>query len=180
MKYHVSKKFSSFDEFNSFTHGWDADFSASNRGECQAQIEHIDSSSVLINTGSYAQATIQRGTTPPGMHTFAIPFYVHWPMYWRNIPITTNSLMLFPKDRVLELSFKKYIGQSPKQYINHQRLRHCNEELRRISPQQKSVNQVAMSWGFWHMGQFSHDYKKLFGQTPGTTLAEHSGKALIQ
>jgi AraC family ethanolamine operon transcriptional activator len=315
MKYHVSKKFSSFDEFNSFTHGWDADFSANTKAECQAQIEQVHSDGVLINTGSYTQATIQRGTTPSGMHTFAIPFWIRGPMYWRNIPVITNSLMVFPKDRelyaaakgpvsicsisvaedlvakqlslcsknvshalntgrawqlqtcqwqslhksmhvysefvtqqgdhgqhsglresleedllvsmldlllesveevapirpeaaakntqraldylreqgrepvviadlcsavgisrrVLELSFKKYIGQSPKQYSNHQRLRHCNEELRRTSPKQKSVNQVAISWGFWHMGQFGHDYKKLFGQTPGTTLAEYSG-----
>jgi AraC-like DNA-binding protein len=73
--------------------------------------------------------------------------------------------------RVLELSFKKYLGQSPKQFSNHRRLRHCHEELRRTSPQQKSVKQVAISWGFWHMGQFGRDYKQLFGQTPGTTLA---------
>jgi AraC family ethanolamine operon transcriptional activator len=74
--------------------------------------------------------------------------------------------------RVLELSFKKYIGLSPKQFSNQQRMHSCHEELLRGSPLHNSVSQVAMSWGFWHMGQFGSDYKKLFGQTPGTTLAE--------
>jgi AraC family ethanolamine operon transcriptional activator len=74
--------------------------------------------------------------------------------------------------RVLELSFKKYIGLSPKQFSNYQRMRDCHAELLLGSRQQNSVSQVAMNWGFWHMGQFGSDYKKLFGQTPSATLAE--------
>jgi AraC-like DNA-binding protein len=308
MNYQVRQNFSSFEEFNSFNHGWDTDFSLCSNQPYQARIEQFSSDEILVNTASFSQGTIQRGTTPPGMHTFALPVLIQGPMYWRNIPVHTQCLMAFPENRelhavangamnmctisvhddriskqlavsgeythhalnkvgatelqdhqwhklhnllrlyseclaqqgnnrysrlleetlldgildllmgsatagvpirmeaaarntrraleymyaqqrepviiadlcsalgisrrVLELSFKKYIGLSPKQFSNHQRICSCHEELLLGSPQHNSVNEVAMSWGFWHMGQFGHDYKKLFGQTPGTTLAE--------
>jgi len=33
------------------------------------------------------------------------------------------------------------------------------------------VKQVAYAHGFWHLGQFAHDYKRLFGESPSETLA---------
>ena len=32
------------------------------------------------------------------------------------------------------------------------------------------VADVANEWGFWHMGGFAADYRKLFGELPSTTL----------
>ena len=29
---------------------------------------------------------------------------------------------------------------------------------------------IAARWGFWHMGQFSRDYKQQFGELPSVTL----------
>jgi len=29
---------------------------------------------------------------------------------------------------------------------------------------------VANAWGFWHMGQFARDYRRLFGELPSDTL----------
>jgi AraC family ethanolamine operon transcriptional activator len=33
------------------------------------------------------------------------------------------------------------------------------------------VKTVALDHGFWHFGNFSQDYRKLFGETPSETLA---------
>jgi AraC-like DNA-binding protein len=33
-----------------------------------------------------------------------------------------------------------------------------------------TVQDVAAHWGFWHLGQFAQDYKRLFGELPSTTL----------
>jgi AraC-like DNA-binding protein len=33
-----------------------------------------------------------------------------------------------------------------------------------------AVQDVAAHWGFWHLGQFAQDYKRLFGELPSTTL----------
>jgi AraC family ethanolamine operon transcriptional activator len=32
------------------------------------------------------------------------------------------------------------------------------------------VADVANKWGFWHMGQFAADYRKLFAELPTETL----------
>ena len=29
---------------------------------------------------------------------------------------------------------------------------------------------VAMRWGFWHLGRFSAEYRGFFGESPGRTL----------
>ena len=42
--------------------------------------------------------------------------------------------------------------------------------LKSTDPKLATISQIAIEWGFWHMGQFSADYKKMFGETPSTTL----------
>ena len=37
------------------------------------------------------------------------------------------------------------------------------------------VQDVAAAWGFWHLSQFSSDYRKLFGARPSDTLREAIG-----
>ena len=34
----------------------------------------------------------------------------------------------------------------------------------------QSVQDIAASWGFWHLSQFATDYRKLFGVRPSDTL----------
>jgi hypothetical protein len=33
------------------------------------------------------------------------------------------------------------------------------------------VKSIALSHGFWHLGQFAHDYRATFGEAPSETLA---------
>ena len=33
-----------------------------------------------------------------------------------------------------------------------------------------SVADAANEWGFWHMGQFAKDYRRMFGELPSETL----------
>jgi AraC family ethanolamine operon transcriptional activator len=33
------------------------------------------------------------------------------------------------------------------------------------------IADVANDWGFWHMGQFAKDYRRMFGELPSDTLA---------
>ena len=32
------------------------------------------------------------------------------------------------------------------------------------------IKSVALGHGFWHLGQFAHDYRATFGETPSDTL----------
>jgi AraC-like DNA-binding protein len=73
--------------------------------------------------------------------------------------------------RTLETGFRDMLDMSPKQFINTSRLRGCREELalQRGEPGGRIVD-TAHSWGFFHLGQFAADYRKLFGELPSQTL----------
>ena len=42
--------------------------------------------------------------------------------------------------------------------------------LRIAEPKRFSIADAANRWGFWHMGQFTADYRELFGELPSKTL----------
>ena len=71
--------------------------------------------------------------------------------------------------RSLEQHFRKYTGTSPKQFIQITRLEHCRKALLAATPDSK-VSSIALQHGFWHMGQFSQTYRRIFGETPSETL----------
>jgi AraC family ethanolamine operon transcriptional activator len=72
-------------------------------------------------------------------------------------------------ERTLIYAFKEYLGITPKAFLNISRLNRVRRELEcaRVA----SVTDAATLWGFWHMGQFSADYKRFFGELPSQTLA---------
>ena len=59
---------------------------------------------------------------------------------------------------------------TPKSYLAGQRLFGVHRELWRSAPSKALVSNVAENWGYWHMGQFAADYRKLFGELPSSTL----------
>ena len=48
------------------------------------------------------------------------------------------------------------------------RLNRVRVELMRNQKFNK-ISDIANKWGFWHMGQFAHDYHKLFNEKPSQT-----------
>jgi len=73
-------------------------------------------------------------------------------------------------ERTLQYAFLGHYGVTPKTYLKHYRLNGVRRELWRSNPDTTKVNDVASLWGFWHMGQFAADYRKLFGELPSETL----------
>jgi AraC-like DNA-binding protein len=73
--------------------------------------------------------------------------------------------------RSLFTGFRRYRNTSPMLYLKEVRLRHVNEELQRLSPGSDTVTAVAFRWGFSHLGHFTTDYKRRFGESPSETLA---------
>lgn len=304
----TSRTFDSFEAFNSFPHGWDTEFRVTSGEDFRASIKHVASEGILVNSAGFTQATLQRGSTPPGMRTLALPRRVDGPTSWLNHDIDDQSLMLFPESRELlcvssarmhvdtlsvadamferqlaeidvtderplrdgqvvrvspgkrlhlqqclesldaccklrpavatgdklerflaeelvyqfaslalgtgeeahrlpfhaaarttrramrfilprlrtpltvaevcadsgigrrslELSFRRYLGMPPKQFIKQTRLALCREAL--LNAPTGKVGDIALGWGFWHMGQFGRDYKALFGELPSQTI----------
>jgi len=73
-------------------------------------------------------------------------------------------------ERTLQYAFQEEFGISPKSYIQAHRLNHVRKELRSSDPRSKVITDIANNWGFWHMGQFAADYRRMFGELPSATM----------
>lgn len=72
--------------------------------------------------------------------------------------------------RKLNYCFQEILGMSPVGYLRAVRLNRVRRELVRARVRPDSVGDAAARWGFWHMSQFSLDYKRQFGELPSATL----------
>lgn len=71
--------------------------------------------------------------------------------------------------RALQVAFKRSYGISPMHALTRERLRRARLDLERREAQ-TSVTDVALRWGFSHLGRFSADYRAEFGELPRETL----------
>jgi AraC family ethanolamine operon transcriptional activator len=72
--------------------------------------------------------------------------------------------------RTLEIGFREAFGMSLKARLQAMRLNGAHRDLRAARGTGKTVKEVAMKWGFMHLGRFSVNYRKWFGQCPSETL----------
>lgn len=70
--------------------------------------------------------------------------------------------------RTLQYSFETILGISPLRYLRMSRLNGARREL--LISKEKTVADIAAKWGFWHVSQFTQDYKQLFNELPSVTL----------
>ena len=57
-------------------------------------------------------------------------------------------------------------------FIKQRRLDAAYLDLLSAKPDVTSVTQIAFSYGFSHAGKFAIEYRKVFGETPSTSLAK--------
>lgn len=67
--------------------------------------------------------------------------------------------------RTLQYSFETILGITPLQFLRISRLNGVRRTLH-SNTENLSISDIASQWGFWHLSQFSKDYKTLFGQLP--------------
>ncbi len=73
--------------------------------------------------------------------------------------------------RSLQEGFRRDLGSSPTAYLRERRLAAARASLLVADPRQKRVSDVAFSHGFLHLGRFSVEYRRAFGESPSATLA---------
>jgi AraC family ethanolamine operon transcriptional activator len=73
-------------------------------------------------------------------------------------------------ERTLRDAFYKVTDTSPLAYLKTRRLNRVYRGLRSVDADEVLIKQVAVANGFTHLGQFSQDYKQLFGELPSETL----------
>ncbi|MFD2664382.1 helix-turn-helix domain-containing protein [Halomonas halophila] len=90
------------------------------------------------------------------------------------LPVSLDELceIAHVSQRTLRYSFSSILGISPIQFL---RLTRLNRVRRRLcEPDTKTtVSQAAADWGFYHLGQFARDYRRLFSESPSATLVRH-------
>jgi len=74
--------------------------------------------------------------------------------------------------RTLFRHFKDYRGISPIGYLRMARFKRVREALQQAEPEE-DVSEIAVRWGFEHLGRFAVDYRKRFGERPSETLKAH-------
>lgn len=76
--------------------------------------------------------------------------------------------------RTLYKHFHDVRGISPMRYARECRFAEVRQALLQAGPQD-SVTTIAVQWGFCHLGRFSVEYRKRYGETPSQTLRRGRG-----
>ncbi|TYC55822.1 helix-turn-helix domain-containing protein [Rhodobacterales bacterium] len=74
-------------------------------------------------------------------------------------------------ERTLRYAMQQYVGLSPTVYLRRCRLNRVRALLAAADPQETTVTQAAMHFGFLHLGRFAGHYRRMFAETPSQTLA---------
>ncbi|WP_017443638.1 helix-turn-helix domain-containing protein [Gayadomonas joobiniege] len=87
-----------------------------------------------------------------------------------HLPITMADLCMLThvSRRTLQACFQDVLGISAKTFVKAVRLnqiRRCLSDFH----DQRPIYQIANDFGYFHLGQFSQDYKSMFGETAGQT-----------
>jgi AraC family ethanolamine operon transcriptional activator len=90
--------------------------------------------------------------------------------------VTVHDLcqLLRVSRRTLQEYFENVLHVSPLQYLRAFRLNRVRSALRNDSSLR--VTDAAARFGFWHLSQFSHDYRRMFGESPSTTSSATRSK----
>jgi AraC family ethanolamine operon transcriptional activator len=90
----------------------------------------------------------------------------------RDRPVGVPELCehLHVSRRTLQYCFQDVLSLAPASYLRAIRLNGARRDLCGAAPGERTVQDVAAAWGFWHLSQFATDYRKLFGVRPSETL----------
>lgn len=72
--------------------------------------------------------------------------------------------------RVIQYTFKELFGVGPRAWFEIMKLNEARRELAAARDATATISDVALRWGFAHLGRFSRDYRRLFGEMPSQTL----------
>jgi AraC-like DNA-binding protein len=73
-------------------------------------------------------------------------------------------------DRTLRSRCQEHLGMAPHQYLWLRRMNLAKRALERADPRTRTVTEVANDHGFAELGRFAVAFRKLFGESPSTTL----------
>ena len=75
--------------------------------------------------------------------------------------------------RTLNRAFQNALGMGPATYLRRVRLNAVRRALQQRTAG-STVTDVALEFGFWHLGRFAEQYHALFDESPHTTLSRRT------
>ena len=86
----------------------------------------------------------------------------------RNIDIEELSSVSNMSARSIYNAFFMALATTPKRYIKQFKLQKFQEYL--LQRKCRNVTEIALDYGFSHLGRFSSDHRKSFGELPSETM----------
>ena len=74
--------------------------------------------------------------------------------------------------RSLQAGFQRDVGLSPGRWLRAERLNRVHAVLVSAAPGSVAVTDVALQWGFFHLGEFAAQFRERFGEKPSAVLAK--------
>ena len=74
-------------------------------------------------------------------------------------------------DRRVRQAFREFVHASPTAYLRVAALLEVRRVLLERSSARDAVTRAASDFGFWHLSRFAAQYRTLFGESPGETVA---------
>jgi AraC-like DNA-binding protein len=87
------------------------------------------------------------------------------------VTLSDLSLVSGLRPRTLINAFEAVTGTSPMAFLRARRLCRVRTVLESAHSERIRIIDVAIDWGFWHMGHFTSAYRTMFGETPSETLS---------
>ncbi len=78
--------------------------------------------------------------------------------------------------RTIQYAFRERFGIGPIEYLRMLRLNAVKADLKLASNQRVTVRDVAVNWGYRHLGNFAADYKRHFGVLPSKARSGSLGQ----
>lgn len=101
---YLNQKFIDFDQFNEAIKKWTLDFKQLDSGRFIGELTILDLNKVQVLSAQFNRKFDQKGATPQGFKTFAIPADNNQSFIWRNSKVHSNNILVFPKSGELDAS----------------------------------------------------------------------------
>ena len=88
----------------------------------------------------------------------------------QDISVEQLAQLAHSSSRSLYALFERHTGTTPKSFIRQKKLEQIYSSLSDPASRVRNITEVALDYGFLHLGRFSESYKSAFGELPSDTL----------
>ncbi|GEL23737.1 AraC family transcriptional regulator [Pseudonocardia sulfidoxydans NBRC 16205] len=133
------------------------------------QLESLVMTQLLLTVPNEYSELLQSAERPAGRDVVRAALELIDEHPERNLTLAELAGAVGSSARGLQRGFANSIGMSPIAYLRSVRLDRVRADLL-TGAAGRSVSDVAMSWGFYHLGRFAQQYKERFGVLPSEVL----------